>query len=67
MNPLSKIAVPIAMAGIVLLPNLWLVSDPLLLMLFWLLALPTLMVFPIYYCRRCRHVECPLNKAVAPE
>ncbi len=67
MHPVSKIAVPIAMLGIVLLPNIWLVSDPPLLILFWLLGLPTLAVFPMHYCRRCRHVGCPLNKAAGPD
>jgi hypothetical protein len=67
MHPASKIAVPITLLGMVLLPNIWLVSDPPLLMLFWLLALPILAVFPLYYCRRCRYFDCPLNKAAASD
>ena len=64
MHAASKIAVPIVLVVMALLPNIWLVSDPPLLMLFWLLGLPTLAVFPMHYCRRCRHFDCPLNKAV---
>lgn len=63
MHPASKIAAPIALVGMVLFPNVWLVSDPPLLIPFWLLGLPIVAVFPMLYCRRCRHFDCPLNKA----
>lgn len=63
MSPAAKLAVPLAMAGIVFMPQVWLVRDLPLLALFWLLALPTLVVFPLHYCCRCRHVDCPLNSA----
>lgn len=63
MCPASKIAVPSALVGMVLFPNIWLLSDPPLLIPFWLLGLPTVAVFPMHYCRRCRHFDCPLNKA----
>jgi len=52
-----------AMAGMVAMPNVWLVNRPTLLILFWLVALPTLAAFPRHYCRHCRHFGCPLNKA----
>jgi hypothetical protein len=67
MHPLSKIAVPIVLVGMALVPHIWLVSDPPLLILFWLLGLPTIAAIPLHYCRRCRHFDCPLNKAVDPE
>ena len=63
MSPAEKRAVPAAMAGIVLIPQFWLIREPTLLLLFWLLALPTLAAFPRHYCRHCRHVGCPLNAA----
>ena len=53
----------LVMAGLVLIPQYWLFSSPGLLVLFWILALPLLMVFPLYYCRRCRHEKCGFNRA----
>lgn len=67
MRTASKIAAPTALVGMVILPNIWLIWDPPLLILFWLLGLPILVVFPMHYCRRCRHFGCPLNKAVDPD
>ena len=63
MSAAAKLGVPAAMAGVVLLPQWWLIRDLTTLMLFWLLALPTLAAFPRHYCRRCRHADCPLNRA----
>jgi hypothetical protein len=63
MRPSAKIWIAAAMAGIVIMPQLWLVDRISLLILFWLLALPVLAAFPVYYCRRCRHFDCPLNKS----
>ena len=62
MRPASKIAVPVAMMGIVLMPHFWLMANLPLLLLFWLLALPTLISFPMHFCKHCRHFDCPLNK-----
>lgn len=67
MRTVSKITVPIAMAGMVILPNIWLIWDLPLLLLFWLPVLPFVAVFPMHYCRRCRHFDCPLNKAVGSD
>jgi hypothetical protein len=63
MSPTGKVVSVFTMAGMVILPNLWLIHDIRLAVLFWLLALPTLVVFPLHYCVRCRHFSCPLNKA----
>jgi hypothetical protein len=65
MRTMEKISVGTAMAGLVLMPNIWLVRDPPLLALFWLFGLPILAVFPVHYCRRCRHSGCPMNKVPA--
>jgi hypothetical protein len=62
MRPSVKLFVLIAMAGMLLIPNIWLVVDPLVLLFFWGFGLPSLAVFPLHYCRRCRHSGCPLNR-----
>ena len=63
MSTAGKIAALSTLAGLVILPNYWLIHDIRLAVLFWLLALPSLVVFPLHYCARCRHHGCPLNKA----
>ncbi len=67
MSTAEKITVFTVMAGMVILPNFWLVSDIPVLLVFWLLGLPTLAAFPAHYCRRCRHFRCPMNKATGFE
>jgi hypothetical protein len=32
---------------------------------FWVLAALVAVVFLLYYCRRCRHGQCPLNRAAS--
>ena len=63
MSPMGKFGALVVVTGVVVIPLFWLVSDPPMLILFLLFGLPTLAVFPIYYCKRCRHFDCPLNKA----
>jgi hypothetical protein len=48
--------------AIIALPHLWLLKNPVGLLLFWAFALPVVVMFPIYYCRRCRHFGCPMNR-----
>lgn len=59
----GKIAACVIMAGATIIPNFWLFKDIPLLIIFWLFGLPTLVAFPFHYCRHCRHVGCPLNRA----
>jgi len=49
-------------AVMMIMPNIWLISNPLLLLLFWLIALPIAAAFPLHYCKHCRHFDCPMNK-----
>ena len=63
MSLAGKFAVFITMAGIVILPHFWLIKDLPMLLLFWCFGLPTLMAFPLHYCKHCRHFDCPMNKA----
>jgi Na+/proline symporter len=59
----GKIATLLAMAGMVIMPQFWLVHNLPLFALFWLIGLPVLTAFPFYYCSRCRNFSCPMNKA----
>jgi hypothetical protein len=65
MQPAAKMAVALVMAGFVMFPQFWLIRRPVVLMLFWVLVLPVLAAFPLYYCRRCRHGGCPMNRVRA--
>ena len=42
-------------------PQPWLLAEPKIMPVFWLLAGPTVAALPIYYCRRCRHRQCVFN------
>jgi hypothetical protein len=67
MRMAAKIAVFAAMAAMVIMPQFWLLADLPMLIVFWLLAAPLLVLFPTHYCRRCRHLECPMNRADAQD
>jgi hypothetical protein len=61
LTPWDKIGFIAGTLVVVLMPQYWLVKEPLLLALFWILCLPTLATFPLYYCKKCRHILCPFN------
>lgn len=61
MSTFGKIAVFVVLAGMAVFPNFWLVTDLPLLLLFWIVGLPTIAALPFYYCKRCRHTGCPMN------
>jgi Flp pilus assembly protein TadB len=67
MSAAEKVGSFAAMAAMVIMPNFWLASSPLLLVLFWIFALPTLAAFPRHFCKRCRHRGCPMNRASFPD
>lgn len=53
------------LAGLIItlgFPQYWLASRPLLLALYWALALVFGAFFPLHLCRRCRHLGCPANR-----
>jgi hypothetical protein len=52
----------VPMAAIVLIPLIWLVRQPLMLAVFLVLVLVAASAPALYYCRRCRHVGCPVNR-----
>jgi len=61
MSILDKIGWIIMMAGLVMIPQYWLLENHVVLTIFWILGLPTLVSISFYYCRRCRHFDCPFN------
>lgn len=63
MTAAGRVAALAALAAMVIAPLFWLIHTPLLLVIFLASSLPVLAAFPIYYCRRCRHHGCPLNRA----
>jgi len=62
MSPLGKIAVAAVMVAMVAVPQFWLIREPALLGVFWVLAVPLIAAFPLHYCRCCRHEGCPMNR-----
>lgn len=62
MSLTGKTATLAALAGMAIMPLFWLTQDVYLLSVFILIGLPVLAVFPFYYCRRCRHTGCPMNR-----
>ncbi len=63
---IRKLLFLLTAAGLVLIPQYWLWGRWGLLAAFWVLAAPVGLVFPLYYCRRCRHGQCALNRAGGP-
>ena len=61
MSVLDKIGFVAITAGFILIPQYWLFKNYTILILFWILCLPTLASFPFYLCRRCQHFDCPFN------
>lgn len=58
----DKIGFLSIMAGFVVIPQYWLFQNVGVLILFWIFCLPTIGRFVFYLCRRCQHIQCPLNR-----
>jgi hypothetical protein len=59
----EKLGFAAVMAGLVVIPQYWLVQNLTLLILFWGLCIPTFfLALPLYYCKHCRLFSCPFNK-----
>ena len=63
---LRKVLLLVTAAGLVLIPQYWLWGRWGLLALFWILAALIGVAFAVYYCPRCRHGGCPMNRAAKP-
>ncbi len=59
----GKILTIISLIAIIAFPQPWLSKNSIFLTLFWLICLPSIAAFPLFYCKRCRHKGCPLNSA----
>jgi hypothetical protein len=46
---------------VVLFPQYFLWQRLPLFVVYWMFCLPTCVVFPAYFCRHCRFVNCPFN------
>ena len=64
-GPVRKLLLVVVAAGLVLIPQYWLWGNWPLLAAFWLLTVPFGLAFPLYMCRRCRHVRCPANATMS--
>jgi hypothetical protein len=62
LNRLDTFVLVFVSAVLVLVPQFWLLKTPALLIAYWIFCLPVIGVFPIHYCRRCRHDGCPFNR-----
>lgn len=54
--------ISITLLLIVGMPQVWLIAEPWLLVLFWALLIPFVAYFPLHLCKRCRHTGCPSNR-----
>ena len=59
----GKIATFTIMAGMIVIPNFWLINDLPMLLIYWLLCLPVAAGIALHYCKYCRHFGCPMNRA----
>jgi hypothetical protein len=59
----GKMASFLALAGMLIIPQFFLVHDLSWFVIFWLLGLPVVAAFPLYFCRGCRNSGCPMNQA----
>jgi hypothetical protein len=60
---LRKAGAAAVFGAIFAVPQPWLWDHGSLLAAFWALTLPLAVLFPLHLCRRCRHEQCPMNRA----
>ena len=61
-KPEEKKYIMISFAIMILFPQIWLIRHMFVFLLFWLLALPLLVYFPLVLCKGCKNNTCPCNK-----
>ena len=64
-NAVRRALLMLTAAGLVLVPQYWLWGNWGLLAVFWALAIPLGLAFPLFFCPRCRHAACPMNSTAA--
>lgn len=52
----------ISLLLVVGIPQVWLIKETGLLILFWAIVVPLAAYFPFHLCKRCRHTGCPSNR-----
>ena len=60
---LRKAGLLLVGAGLVVIPQYWLWGNWGPFAAFWIVTIPLGLVFPLYYCKRCRHARCPFQSA----
>lgn len=60
-TPIDYVFFYIFFIGNPLFPQYWLFKDKYLLILFWILWIPTFLGFSLHACRKCEHTVCPFN------
>ena len=48
------------------MPQVWLIRETGLLILFWAIVVPFVAYFPLHLCKSCRHTGCPSNRVKQP-
>ena len=64
MSLINRIAPIIAFGGIYLIPQFWIYKNPFFFIGFWIFGIIVWLGLIIHFCRSCRHVQCPFNRAV---
>ena len=64
MSRVDKAGWVVMLAGLIIIPQFFLIANPLVMAVFWIVTLP-MVAIPLHYCRRCRHVSCPFNQVGA--
>jgi hypothetical protein len=62
----EKIVLVVFFIAILLAPLPWLIGQPLFLIIFYAMAIPSFAVLMTYYCKRCRNTSCLFNRAPRP-
>lgn len=53
----------LAVAGISLYPQYWLIKKPVFLVLFWVIALSLVAEITVFICRKCENRFCPASRS----
>ena len=60
---INRLAPLIAFGGMYIIPQYWIIKSLFFFIGFWIFGLIVGLGLIIHFCRSCRHVQCPLNRA----
>ena len=63
MSLINRPAPLIAFGGMYLIPQYWIVRNLFFFIGFWIFGVIIALGLFIHFCRSCRHIQCPLNRA----